>query len=58
MISIRPFLQSMHKYDDKVMAADWFVVPSAVKFESTYSIAGFHMSADLGPHPLCMGPGL
>jgi hypothetical protein len=34
MISIRPFLQSMHKYDDKVMAADWFVVPSAVKLES------------------------
>ncbi len=27
--------QSVHKYDDKVMAADWFMVPSAIEGTST-----------------------
>ncbi len=47
--------QSVHNYDDKVMAVDSFVVPSAVKF--VFAKRDFHMSADLGPHTLFMGPG-
>ena len=45
----------MHKYDDNVMAADWFVVPSAVKLESAYSIAGFRHERGLGSPPSVHG---
>ncbi len=34
--------QFVHKYGDKVMAADWFVVPSIIMFQSAKR--DFHMS--------------